>query len=199
MIDRRLFVGTVALGILAAPIVGEPQQGWKIARVGILAAGSASEAPNLAFLDRMQELGYVEGRTVVFERRFAAGKIERLPTLASQLVTTRPNVIFAPVTPAALAARTATRTIPIVFAVSADPVGAGLVSSLRQPAPGSASRRKIRRRCSRSSGGLGRARPSRRNRARARSVSEVRRDARGENPRAQRGGRGLDVHDPGAP
>jgi putative ABC transport system substrate-binding protein len=81
----------------------------------------------------MRELGYIEGRTVVFERRFAGGRIQDLPSLAAQLVATRPDVIFAPVTPAALAARKATQTIPIVFAVSADPVGAGLVASLPKP------------------------------------------------------------------
>jgi putative ABC transport system substrate-binding protein len=133
MIRRAGIVAAVALCLLAAPTAGVPQPAGKVARVGILAAGSAAEAPNIAFLDKMRELGYVEGRTVVYERRFAAGKIERLPTLAAQLVTTRPDVIFAPVTPAALAARAATRTIPIVFAVSADPVGAGLITSLRQP------------------------------------------------------------------
>ena len=63
----------------------------------------------------------------------ASGRIQDLPALAEQLVTTRPDVIFAPVTAAALAARKATPAIPIVFAVSADPVGAGLVASLRQP------------------------------------------------------------------
>jgi putative ABC transport system substrate-binding protein len=105
----------------------------KVPRVGILAAGSAADAPNASFFDRMRELGYLEGRTVVFERRFAAGRIEDLPAMAAQLVTTKPDVIFAPVTPAALAVRKATQTIPVVFAVSADPVGAGLVASLRQP------------------------------------------------------------------
>lgn len=105
----------------------------KVPRVGILSAGSASETPNTAFFDRMRDLGYVEGQTVLFERRFAEGRIQDLPALAAQLVTTRPDVIFAPVTPAALAAHKATQAIPIVFAVSADPVGAGLVVSLRQP------------------------------------------------------------------
>lgn len=81
----------------------------------------------------MRELGYVEGRTVVFERGFAEGSIERLSALAAQVIATRPDVIFAPVTPAALAARKVTPTIPIVFAVSADPVGAGLVASLSRP------------------------------------------------------------------
>jgi putative ABC transport system substrate-binding protein len=123
----------VAVLLLLASLVGEAQQVGKVPRVGVLAAGSPAEAPNTAFFDRMRELGYVEGRTVVFERRFAAGRIEDLPALAVQLVTTKPDVIFAPVTPAALAARKATQTIPIVFAVSADPVGAGLVTSLPQP------------------------------------------------------------------
>ncbi len=123
----------VALLLLVAPLTNEAQQLGKVPRVGILVAGSASEAPNTAFFDRMRDLGYVEGRTVIFERRFAEGRIQDLPTLAEQLVTTKPDVIFAPVTPAALAARKATQTIPIVFAVSADPIGAGLVASLRQP------------------------------------------------------------------
>ena len=127
------FYTIVALLFLVAPLVGEAQQAGKVPRVGILAAGAAAEAPNTAFLARMRELGYVEGQTIVFERRFAGGRIQDLPALAAQLVTTQPDVIFAPVTPAALAARKATQTIPIVFAVSADPIGAGLVTSLRQP------------------------------------------------------------------
>jgi ABC-type uncharacterized transport system substrate-binding protein len=119
--------------VLVAPLASEAQQPGKMPRVGILAAGAAAEAPNIAFFTRMRELGYVEGRTVVFERRFADGRIQDLPALAAQLVATQPDVIFAPVTPAALAARKATQTIPVVFAVSADPVGAGLVASLRHP------------------------------------------------------------------
>jgi putative ABC transport system substrate-binding protein len=119
--------------VLVTPLLGEAQQARQIPRVGILTAGAAGEAPNIAFFARMRELGYVEGQTVVFERRFADGRIQDLPALAAQLVTTKPDVIFAPVTPAALAARKATQTIPIVFAVSADPVGAGLVASLRHP------------------------------------------------------------------
>jgi putative ABC transport system substrate-binding protein len=123
----------VALLLLITPLANEAQPLGKMPRVGVLAAGSASKAPNTAFFDRMRDLGYLEGQTVIFERRFAAGLIQDLPALAEHLVTTKPDVIFAPVTPAALAARKATPTIPIVFAVSADPVGAGLVASLRQP------------------------------------------------------------------
>src|SRR6266498_875555 len=123
----------LTLSFALVSVDAEGQQPGKVPRVGILAAGSTAEAPNTAFFARMRELGYMEGQTVVFERRFAGGRIQDLPALAAQLVTTQPDVIFAPVTPAALAARKATQTIPIVFAVSADPIGAGLVASLRQP------------------------------------------------------------------
>jgi ABC-type uncharacterized transport system substrate-binding protein len=130
--NRRAFI--TGLGaVLAAPLDVDGQPARRLVRVGVLAAGSAEEAPNVAFVDRMRELGYVEGQTVVFDRRFAADKIEHLSTLAAQVVAENPDVIFAPVTAAALAARKATRTIPIVFAVAADPIGAGLVRSLRQP------------------------------------------------------------------
>ena len=91
------------------------------------------EATNVAFFERMRELGYFEGQTVVFDRRFATGRIEQLSAFATQIVAANPDVIFAPVTPAALAARKVTKTIPIVFAVSADPIDAGLVTSLREP------------------------------------------------------------------
>jgi len=130
---RQIGLAVITLSLILAPLAAEAQLAGKVPRVGILAGGSAAEAPNTSFFDRMRELGYIEGRTVAYERRFADGRIDDLPTLAAQLMTTKPDVIFAPVTPAALAARQATQTIPIVFAVSADPVGAGLVTSLRQP------------------------------------------------------------------
>jgi putative tryptophan/tyrosine transport system substrate-binding protein len=133
VIHARLVASALGLALFLVPLVGQAQPARRLSRVGILAAGSAEEAPSVAFFDRMRELGYVEGQTVAFERRFAAGDIERLPALAAQIVATNPDVIFAPVTPAALAARKATSTIPIVFAVSADPIGAGLAASLRQP------------------------------------------------------------------
>src|SRR2546422_2167087 len=126
-------VVVLAISFALVSLDADGQQPGKVPRVGILAGGSAAEAPNIAFFARMRDLGYVEGQTVVFERRFAGGRIQDLPPLAAQLVTTQPDVIFAPVTPAALAARKATQTIPIVFAVSADPIRAGLVPPLRQP------------------------------------------------------------------
>jgi putative ABC transport system substrate-binding protein len=102
-------------------------------RVAMLLAGSPADAANAAFIDGMRNLGYVEGVNTLFERRFAEGKIERLPALAAALVAGKPQVIFAPVTPAALAARQATSEIPIVFAIAADPVGSGLAATLPRP------------------------------------------------------------------
>jgi len=130
---RLVVMVSLALALLSRPLSPEAQAAGRPPRVAILAGGTSTEPVTTAFLRGMEDLGYVEGRTVVFERRFAEGHIERLPGLAAQLVAVQPDVIYAPVTPAALAARQATRSIPIVFAVSADPIGAGLVASLARP------------------------------------------------------------------
>jgi ABC-type uncharacterized transport system substrate-binding protein len=132
-VDRRAFVaGTLAL--LAAPLVAKAQQAAKIARIGYLSPNLAA-SPHLpeAFRQGLRDLGYVEGRNVVIEYRSAEGKPERLPALAAELVALKVDVIVAPGTPQALAARRATRTLPIVFATAADPVGSGLVTSLARP------------------------------------------------------------------
>jgi putative ABC transport system substrate-binding protein len=134
MITRRVFVGTLAGGLLAAPLAAEAQQAAKIARIGYLTLNLAA-APHVreAFLQGLRDLGYVEGRNVVIEYRDAEGKVERLPALAAELVALKVDVILAGGTPQALAAKQATRTIPIVFASSPDPVGSGLVTSLARP------------------------------------------------------------------
>ena len=125
----RAVVALIALALQASSTgaAGTPP------RVAMLIAGSASDPPNAAFVEGMRELGWIEGKTVIFDRRYANGRIEQLPSLASDAVAARPDVIFAPVTPAALAARKVTTEIPIVFAVSADPVGSGLAATLAQP------------------------------------------------------------------
>jgi putative ABC transport system substrate-binding protein len=104
-------------------------------RIGILEAGSlVGRAPLWeAFRRGMQELGYIEGRTVVYETRGADGKPDRLATLATDLVRTKVDVIVTGGTPAAQAARQATATIPIVMATGSDPVGLGIVASLARP------------------------------------------------------------------
>jgi len=123
---------TLLLGGLFSPATAEAQQAAKIARIGFLTNNPAA-TPHLqeAFRQGLRDLGYVEGRHVVIEYRDAEGKPERLPALAAELVALKVNVIFAPSTVAALAAKQATRTLPIVSV--AIPVTSGLVSSLARP------------------------------------------------------------------
>jgi ABC-type uncharacterized transport system substrate-binding protein len=111
------------------------QQSSKTYRVAYLAAApqSTNEAMLAQFQHGMRELGYVEGRNLVLESRFADGKLERLPALAQEVIQVRPDVIFVSTTPGAPAAKAATPTIPIVFVAFADPVGAGLVPNLARP------------------------------------------------------------------
>lgn len=123
----------LALALLLTAVPGPTRAADGVPRVAMLIAGSASDPANGAFVQGMRERGYIEGKNVVFDRRFADGRIERLPAMAVELVAAKADVIFAPVTPAALAARRATREIPIVFAVSADPVGSGLAATLARP------------------------------------------------------------------
>ncbi len=134
MITRRVFVGTLAGGIVVAPFAAEGQQAAKIARIGYL-AGSLTVNPHLpeAFRQGLRDLGYVEGRDVVIEYRDAIGKLEQLPALAAELVALKVDVIVAAATRHALAAKQATSTLPIVFANATDPVTSGLVTSLARP------------------------------------------------------------------
>jgi putative ABC transport system substrate-binding protein len=106
-----------------------------VPRIGFLDPGSVAARVSLweAFRQGMRELGYVEGRTVLFEARGAEGKTELLPALATELVGLKVDAIVTTGTPAAQAARQATATIPIVMATGADPVGLGLVASLARP------------------------------------------------------------------
>ncbi|MGC2411469.1 MAG: ABC transporter substrate-binding protein [Stellaceae bacterium] len=87
----------------------------------------------MGVVKRLRDLGYIEGQNIAFERRYADGKLEILPVLAAELVRLRPEVVLAIGTPAARAAKSATQTIPIVFARTADPIGSGLVSALARP------------------------------------------------------------------
>jgi putative ABC transport system substrate-binding protein len=132
--DRRTFISGVTAGLVTAPLAVEAQQAAKVARIGYLGE-SAAAGPHQreAFLQGLRDLGYVEGRNLVVEYRFPEGKPERRPALAAELVALKVDVIVAPNTPAALAAKQATRTLPIVFAGAADPVTSGLVTSLARP------------------------------------------------------------------
>jgi putative ABC transport system substrate-binding protein len=124
-----------ALALIAVPVAAEAQQARKVSRVGVLVLGPAgANAPDLAaFLERMNQLGYVEGQNLQIESRFADREMDRLPRLAADLVRINVDVIVTITTPAAQAAKAATATIPIVMAGSADPVDLGLVASLAHP------------------------------------------------------------------
>src|SRR5713226_7887729 len=132
--DRRAFIAG-AIVVLTAPLAAEALETGKVARIGFLALNPGA-SPHLreAFLQGLRDLGYVEGRNVVIEYRSAEGKLERLSALAAELVALKVDVIVTGGgTPTALAAKQATRTLPIVFASAADPVTDGLVTSLARP------------------------------------------------------------------
>jgi putative ABC transport system substrate-binding protein len=132
--NRREFLRTVSVSLLAAPPVAEAQQAAKVPRIGWLAVNLAAAPINLEpFRQGLRDLGYVEGRNLVIETRDAKGRLERLPALAAELVALKVDVIVVPGTPQALAAKKATRTIPIVFVGATDPVTDGLVASLARP------------------------------------------------------------------
>jgi len=135
MLDLRRRQFITLLGVAAAwPLAARAQQSIvKARRLGMLLPGAPPEPLVEALLERLRELGYREGRDVVFELRWAQGKNERLTELASELVAAKVDVLTTISTPAALAARKATTTIPIVFTGVGDPVGAGVVPSLSHP------------------------------------------------------------------
>ena len=136
MTSRRAFIGLATLGALAAPraVAG---QGRKVSRIGVLSPFAAADGPAPSFhvfLDTLRELGQTEGDNLSFEYRWAAGKYDRLETLAAELVQSKVDVIVSAwSTPAALAAKRATTTIPVVFVGVGDAVGVGLVGSLARP------------------------------------------------------------------
>jgi ABC-type uncharacterized transport system substrate-binding protein len=134
-VDRRGFIVGVLSGI-AAPITVGAQQAARIPRIGMLGLGSPTPdiiASNESFRQGLRELGYVEGRNVTIEWRWAEGRLEQLPGLAAELVQLPVDVIVVGATSSARAARNATTTIPIVMTMIPDPVAAGLVQSLARP------------------------------------------------------------------
>jgi putative ABC transport system substrate-binding protein len=133
--DRRTFIGTLAGGLLAVPLAAEAQPAGKVYRIGMLERTSpATNAANLeAFRRGLRELGYVEGKNLVIEYRSADGRDERYAALATELIRLNVDLILTRGTPAALAAKNATSTVPVVITGLADPVGQGIVASLAHP------------------------------------------------------------------
>jgi ABC-type uncharacterized transport system substrate-binding protein len=134
MSNRREFI-TLLGGAAAWPLPLSAQQLAKVPRIGFLGAVTPEDFPHLenAFREGLQEAGYVEGRNLVIEYRWAEGKAERLPELATELVQLKVEAIFCITSAAARAAKDATTTIPVVFVGVSDPVKYGLVAGLAQP------------------------------------------------------------------
>ena len=136
-IARRRLLIALAAGALAAPLASFAQQQGKVWRVGFLGLRSQTasnpSAAYGAFLQGMRELGYVEGKNLLIEWRFADGKVERLLGLAAELVQLKVDVIVAAGVQPTSAAQKATATIPIVMGNGIDPVGSGFVASLARP------------------------------------------------------------------
>src|SRR5262245_57022791 len=137
MMDRRAFITMVGGSFLAAPLVGEAQQAGEVPRVGYLNPGYASEPIRRrrweAFREGLRELGWVEGRTISLEPRWAEGKYDRYPALAADLVRRKVHVIVATGGAATKAAKQVTSTIRIVMSQVTEPVESGLVASLARP------------------------------------------------------------------
>jgi putative ABC transport system substrate-binding protein len=135
MLLARALVFTLTLGIFAAPPAADAEQAGKVRRIGYLSAPSRQSVEHVlqVFLRALRELGWVEGQNLVIEYRWADGKVERLPGLAADLVQREVDLIIAPATSAALAAKNAARSIPIVMIFTTDPVALGLVASLARP------------------------------------------------------------------
>ena len=139
MMIRAALAVALAVGILACPLASEAQQATKVYRLGYLSEGrptnpaSPLASPLRAFEETLRELGYVEGRNLVIDRRYAAFKYDRLPELAADLVRLKPDVIVTGGTPNIAALKHATTTVPVVMIYAPDPVADGLITSLRRP------------------------------------------------------------------
>src|SRR5437764_4726506 len=132
--NRRRLIAVLGTSTLVVPVAAFPQQApGKVPRVGLLLFNSPQTDPIAPLLEGLQALGYVDGKTIGIEYRFAEGKAERLPDLAAELVRLNPEVIFAYGGDVAPHIKKATGSIPIVALVSNDPVQSGLVASIARP------------------------------------------------------------------
>jgi len=132
---KTILIWLLATVLLATVSIAQAQQPKKIPRIGYLTLGSSSprSANEEAFRDGLHQLGYIEDQNVHVEYRYAAGEVGRLPELAAELVSLNLNVIVAANTQSIDATRRATKTIPIVFPLTFDPVASGFVASLARP------------------------------------------------------------------
>jgi putative ABC transport system substrate-binding protein len=132
-VDRRAFIGTLAGGLLAAPLAAEGQPAGKAWRIGFVRGSAPPAAEVEAFRQGLRELGYVEGKNLDILFRWAEGRDERLPSLVAELIQLNVDLIVSSAPAATRAAKEATTTIPIVMVTVADPVAFGFVRSLARP------------------------------------------------------------------
>jgi putative ABC transport system substrate-binding protein len=132
---RRDFIKLIASAVVAEPLAARAQQPGKIYRIGFLANDPTipQQPAGQAFLDGLRQAGFVEGKNVIIEQRFAKGMLDRYDGLARELVDLRPDIIVASSGNATLAVKRATSTIPVVMLNVDDPVGQGIVASLARP------------------------------------------------------------------
>ena len=132
---RREFIGLIGGTVATWPLAASTQQLEKLPTIGFLGSGTpAGQGEWLtAFLQKLRELGWIEGRNIMIEYRWAEGSSDRAAELAAEFVRIKVDVIVTYANPIVLAAKQSTSTIPIVFAVAADPLGTGLVASLARP------------------------------------------------------------------
>jgi putative ABC transport system substrate-binding protein len=129
----RRTVVLILLGALAAPLAAEAQQAGKVNRIGVLLPLGTTPPILATFRAAMRERGWVESQDLVVEHRYAEGRLDRLPELAGELIRLKVDVLVTMGTPATLAAKDATATIPIVFGLVGDAVGSGIVPNLGRP------------------------------------------------------------------
>jgi putative ABC transport system substrate-binding protein len=132
-VHRRAFIGTIAGSFLAAPLAAEVQQPGKVYRIGYLSIASGPSPRTEALRQGLRELGYIEGKNITIEYRFAQEKVDRLRALATELVDLKVDLIVTGGPTATRAAQQATRTLPVVMAWGGDPIEAKFVASLAQP------------------------------------------------------------------
>ena len=129
---RRREFTTMLAGAAAWPLAARAQQTTRVWRIGFI-THAANDAAYASLFDRLRELGYVEGQNIIVERRYAEGRAERFQEFAAEMVRLKADVVITSTTPAALALRNASTTIPIVIPTAIDPVGTGLIASLAHP------------------------------------------------------------------
>ena len=136
MSNRRKLVIAIGGGALILPFAAFAQQQGKVWRVGYLNEGEPSDGSQQrldAFIAGLRELGYIEGKNIIIEQRIAKSNLARLPAMAAELAALKVDLIIIQGTPAAVAARNATRDIPILITTVSDPVGSGLATTLSHP------------------------------------------------------------------